>query len=420
LRTKTKLAAVLLVFKTLGKRTGSATRPANSGGKLKTGSLIQRATFKKKKSVRREFNTKDTIQYYFVMLAKGDASALRVQLLLLMVLQNSLTVLVGRYCQTAASEEDKFSTLQLVLVCELVKLFASCLLQMGEESSGSSLMKAIDRDILSRPRDFMKMSVPAGLYFLQNNILYVALNNLTAPVFQVTYQTKLLTTAVMSVVMLNRKYKPLQWVALTALGIGVAIVVLGESKKSEEEDAKNINMFKGLVAVTIACTSSAFAGVYFEKVLKSNDSNAVPVSLWMRNMQLSFFSILVALMSSMTAETNTKAFLHGFTPAVWVLVGLQAGGGLLVAAVVKYADNVVKGLATGCAVVLSTFLSVMFMGTELSFNFVLGSAIILSSVYSFSNPDTVTGWLKSGGDNSANNNDDYDANGNIELGKDKA
>eukprot|EP00978_Attheya_sp_CCMP212_P042169 scaffold252569_cov51-Attheya_sp.AAC.2 len=41
-----------------------------------------------------------------------------------------------------------------------------------------------------------------------------------------------------------------------------------------------------------------------------------------------------------------KLCLHGFHGWVWVLVLLQAGGGMLVVAVIKYADNVLKGLAT--------------------------------------------------------------------------
>ena len=59
-----------------------------------------------------------------------------------------------------------------------------------------------------------------------------------------------------------------------------------DSGKQEnvEDGAKQRNISNslvGLVAVLCACFSSGFAGVYFEKVLKT--SNA---SLWMRNVQL--------------------------------------------------------------------------------------------------------------------------------------
>lgn len=59
-----------------------------------------------------------------------------------------------------------------------------------------------------------------------------------------------------------------------------------DSSKQEnvEDGAKQRNISKsvvGLVAVLCACFSSGFAGVYFEKVLKTSRA-----SLWMRNVQL--------------------------------------------------------------------------------------------------------------------------------------
>ena len=69
---------------------------------------------------------------------------------------------------------------------------------------------------------------------------------------------------------------------------------------------------------------------------------------------------------------------------VWLLVLLQASGGLLVASVMKYADNVLKGLATGVSVVVSTVLSMIIFGTPLTTPFVIGAIMILTSVHGFS------------------------------------
>lgn len=232
------------------------------------------------------------------------------------------------------------------------------------------------------------------LYLLQNTLLYVALSNLSAPMFQVTYQSKLLTTALVSVILLQRKYSMKQWVCLTALGFGVAVVVLGasEDKKDAVEDKPVQSMTKGLMAVTVACFSSALAGVYFEMVLKktttgANGEQKKPVSLWMRNIQMAFFSVIIALINGyrLTGPDAEKPFMHGFTSWVWMVVLLQAGGGLLVAAVIKYADNVLKGMATGVSVVSSTACSMVLFNTPLTGQFALGSMIILISVYFFSN-----------------------------------
>jgi UDP-sugar transporter A1/2/3 len=272
------------------------------------------------------------------------------------------------------------------------------------------LLKSIKENILDRPLDALKIAVPALLYLVQNTLLYVALSNLSAPLFQVTYQAKLVTTAVVSVILLNRRYSPKQWVCLVLLSIGVAIVVLGEKKDDpvkEEDDSAGKpeqSLAVGLIAVTIACFCSALAGVYFEKVLKKatteNGAARAPVSLWMRNVQLAFFSVLIAVfqgISQRSGDEEPKPFLHGFTSWVWVLVCLQAGGGLLVAAVIKYADNVLKGLATGVSVVVATACSAVFFRVPLTGQFSAGGLFILVSVYFFSNelPKFMTGGNKS-------------------------
>jgi solute carrier family 35 (UDP-sugar transporter), member A1/2/3 len=151
---------------------------------------------------------------------------------------------------------------------------------------------------------------------LQNNLQYVAVSNLDAATFQVTYQMKILTTALFSVTLLHRTLSLQKWVSLLLLTFGVALVQLpvahAEVKKQtffekhfhfgrslegithhltgRAEEGQDMNRTLGLVAVVMACMISGLAGVYFEKVLKG--SNA---TLWVRNVQLSFFSLFPAL-----------------------------------------------------------------------------------------------------------------------------
>ena len=66
--------------------------------------------------------------------------------------------------------------------------------------------------------------VPAAIYAFQNNILYQALTYLDSVTYQVTYQLKILTTALFSVLVLRRALHPRQWVALVMLTVGVTIV----------------------------------------------------------------------------------------------------------------------------------------------------------------------------------------------------
>ena len=81
-----------------------------------------------------------------------------------------------------------------------------------------------------------------------------------------------------------------------------------------------------------------------------------------------------------------KGFWHGYNSVVWAVVLLQAGGGLLVAMVVKYADNILKGFATSLAIVLTCVISVFLFDFSLTARFAAGAALVLYSTYMYSNP----------------------------------
>lgn len=66
---------------------------------------------------------------------------------------------------------------------------------------------------------------------------------------------------------------------------------------------------------------------------------------------------------------------------VWYLVILQATGGLLVAMVVKYADNILKGFATSLAIVVACVASILFFDFQLSLQFSLGTMLVISSIF---------------------------------------
>eukprot|EP01137_Pigoraptor_chileana_P011602 Opistho-2@62719 len=124
------------------------------------------------------------------------------------------------------------------------------------------------------------VGVPALLYTIQNNLLYVAVSNLEAATFQVTYQLKILTTAVFSVFMLSKHLSGLKWLSLVILTAGVTIVQIDPTKAAAAVGPEQ-NAMLGFAAVVAACISSGFAGVYFERILKNTTA-----SIWLRNVQL--------------------------------------------------------------------------------------------------------------------------------------
>lgn len=187
--------------------------------------------------------------------------------------------------------------------------------------------------------------------------------------------------------MLKKSLSRIQWISLLLLFAGVAIVqVEQDSSKNKEAivSAGSQSYAKGLVAVVVSCLSSGFAGVYFEKILKGSSA-----SLWLRNVQLGLFGTLLGLLGlwwNDGVQIAEKGFLFGYTPMVWGVIFNQAFGGLLVAVVVKYADNILKGFATSFSIVVSTVTSVYLFGFHVDILFTLGAGLVIGAVYMYSLP----------------------------------
>ena len=76
-----------------------------------------------------------------------------------------------------------------------------------------------------------------------------------------------------------------------------------------------------------------------------------------------------------------KGFFVGYSGVVWAVVLLQAGGGLLVAMVVKYADNILKGFATSLSILFSCTVSYFLFNFQANAQFSLGAVLVVYSAY---------------------------------------
>ena len=216
-----------------------------------------------------------------------------------------------------------------------------------------------------------------------SNCYYIA-SNLDVATFQVSYQMKILTTALFSVLLLKRRLTTTKWLSLLALAVGVGIVQIqskqaaGGSSSTPSASGHQADPTKGFIAVAMACMTSGLAGVYFEMVLKGSTAD-----LWIRNIQLSLFSLVPALFATLQpaswfTSSNTAALeqakllaggsnlnarealtalssamlnqvtsssggiFAGFGFWAWATVLTQVIGGLVTALVIKFSDNIMK------------------------------------------------------------------------------
>ncbi|KAK9473556.1 nucleotide-sugar transporter-domain-containing protein [Dipodascopsis tothii] len=324
--------------------------------------------------------------------------------LVALTFQNSALILIMHYSRVMPGYDSsqRYFASTAVLLNEIIKLCVCAAIALSTRRFRSFYDEVFSSDC-------WKLAIPACLYTIQNSLQYVAVSNLDAATFQVTYQLKIITTAFFSVTMLHRTLGTTKWAALLLLTLGIALVqmsdevfrslamsfewsarlVRAQADETETETETNADMNRslGLVAVAIACVLSGLAGVYFEKVLKGGSSSS---ALWIRNVQLSLFSIFPALFIGVLlkdgAEIRQHGFFYGYNAIVWTAIAFQALGGIVVALCVNFADNIAKNFATSISILISFIASVYFFDFAVTVNFVLGAMLVLFATYMYSKP----------------------------------
>lgn len=208
----------------------------------------------------------------------AQAKCIKYSALFLLVAQMVGLVLLMRYSRTSPRPPDQplYLASTAVFIMEIMKL-AICLFVVVYQS-GKDFFQEIHHHVIGSPMEIVKLCVPSLLYTVQNNLLYLALTNLDAATYQVCYQLKILTTALFSALLLQRKFSATKWAALVILTAGVAVVQLSGSGDQHSSSATNTdhhaavemadrvekhNRLIGLIAVLCAACTSGFSGVYF-------------------------------------------------------------------------------------------------------------------------------------------------------------
>lgn len=281
-----------------------------------------------------------------------------------------------------------------VVMCETIKLLVSSYMFVRAdcEDNINQALSVIKKEFTENWLDLIKITLPSALYVIQNNLQFIAVSNLPAEVFQVLIQAKIVTTAIFSVFLLQKSLTIVQWLSILGLAVGVGVVQL--SFPAVKASSQAINYTVGFIAVLISCFTSGFAGVFFEKIMK-----AKPNILWLRNIELSLLSIIIALFAAFGNDftrIQSQGFFYGYTPMVLLVVLLQAFGGITVSLVVKYTNSMTKGFATAGSIILSCLLSALLLcDCTLNRMFFVGTSVVCAATVGYSLPaDTVPNLVR--------------------------
>jgi UDP-sugar transporter A1/2/3 len=298
--------------------------------------------------------------------------------------------------------ESRYLTSTAIFIVEVVKLCASLsfalydICNVNQEKPLLGNLKSLLSTVFTG--DSWKLMIPAVLYTFQSSLLYTAISNLDVATFQVNYQLKILTTALFSVKFLGKQLSSSRWLSLALLAIGIAIVQIPDPKeflnliqmssspvlteraepplKERELGKPLMDASKGLLAVLAASITSGLTGVYFEKVVK----DSTKISIWTRNVQLSFYSLFPALFLGVIyrdgQEIQRHGFFVGYSSMVWLTILLQVFGGIMVAICIARLDNILKNFAISVSIVCSFLVDVFVFKSPVTVN-VSGNPLVL-------------------------------------------
>lgn len=343
---------------------------------------------------------------------------------------SSSRILLVKY---STNEENKYDYLPTTVnVCsELVKLVFCMLVSFWvikkEDHQSRNLKCASWREF----SNFMKWSIPAFLYFLDNLIVFYVLSYLQPAMAVIFSNFSIITTALLFRMVLKRHLNWIQWASLLILFLSIVALTAGTepsqynlaghgfhhdalfspsnscllfrsqcprkdnctAKEWIFSDAKwnttarvfsHIRLGLGHVLIIVQCFTSSMANIYNEKILK--EGNQLTESIFIQNSKLYFFGVLfngltLGLQGSNRDQIKNCGFFYGHNAFSVALIFVTALQGLSVAFILKFLDNMFHVLMAQVTTVIITAVSVLVFDFRPSREFFLEAPSVLLSIF---------------------------------------
>ncbi|KUJ10222.1 uncharacterized protein LY89DRAFT_759987, partial [Mollisia scopiformis] len=253
----------------------------------------------------------------------------------------------ANYAYYAFHTFPQISASLITILSEATKLLvAAAFLILWTKTSISARLETLKTsDSSSTMEALLQYAVPAALYLINNLIYFTVLPHATPILLHVCMLMKLPASAILHHYMIKKQQNIHAWISLALLCVGLIIFSVPSKPQNNSESTSVRWYFAPTSGLVIACIS-ALASINTEKLTKIGDFWASQLCLYAFGLLFSIVAYpLVFVLNPATSSTTPN---EDFLPALGVLVIVTALTGLIVAAVLRAKDNILKiiGIAT--------------------------------------------------------------------------
>eukprot|EP00096_Caligus_rogercresseyi_P006532 TRINITY_DN2302_c0_g1_i1.p1 TRINITY_DN2302_c0_g1~~TRINITY_DN2302_c0_g1_i1.p1 ORF type:complete len:338 (-),score=29.17 TRINITY_DN2302_c0_g1_i1:196-1209(-) len=230
----------------------------------------------------------------------------------------------------------------------------------------------------------LKYVIPSLLYAVNNNIYFFGLTLVPPPIWLILCSMRTLVTAFIYRVFLKREINYLQYLGIACIVSSLVIAKIPDVMYY----SVNKVPFTAISLALVASCLSALAAIYTELLFKSKSaSNSSSESFLVKQFWLYFYGIIVSTLLHIASNPsysiitfrNDIVDMNPYTLGAFI-VALACGsiGGLTVASILKYLDNIVKEYSGSFANVLTAILSSFLFPEKFQFTlFIVFSLVSL-------------------------------------------